>query len=61
MIMPVPYAGFCERVFFEALDRNLRSGLPMRIILNGEVVPEELARRIVAYARRNGFLPPPRP
>jgi hypothetical protein len=49
------YAGFLERVFFDALDRNLRSGLPMKVIMNGEVVPEERARQIVAYARRNGF------
>ena len=55
---PPIYAGFCERVFFNALDRNLRSGLPMTVRMNGEIVPEERALRIVATARLNGFLPP---
>jgi hypothetical protein len=51
-------AGFCQRLFFHALEQNLRSGAPMKVIMNGEVVPEDRARRIVAAARRYGFLPP---
>jgi hypothetical protein len=59
-ITPVgkPHEGFVRRIFFEMLDHNLRSGLPMKVVMNGEIVPEERARRIVEYARRNGFLPP---
>jgi hypothetical protein len=50
-------AGFCERLLFHMLDLNLRSGLPMHVIMNGEVVPEETARQLVAHAQKNGFLP----
>lgn len=53
-----PWAGFWERVYYDWLDRNLRSGEPMRGTINGEIVSEDRARRLVAYARRNGFLPP---
>jgi hypothetical protein len=48
---PPVHAGFCERVFFNELDLNLRSGLPMKVVMNGEVVPEERERRIVGIAR----------
>jgi hypothetical protein len=48
---------FMESLYY----RNLRSGLPMRVILNGKVVSEETARRIIASAQLNGFLPPQRP
>jgi hypothetical protein len=30
----------------------------MRVHSNGGIVPEDVARRIVAMARLNGFLPP---
>jgi hypothetical protein len=49
-------AGFSERLFFDALARNPQS-LPMRVIMNGEIVPEERARRIVEAARLNGWIP----
>jgi hypothetical protein len=54
---PPPVAGFCQRLFYAQLDLNLRSGLPMRVVMNGAIVTEERARRIVAAARLNGFLP----
>src|ERR1700681_605451 len=51
------YAGYCERLFFQSLDGDLRSG-KMNTHLNGKIVPEIDARRIVSYAQAHGFLPP---
>lgn len=53
------YAGYCERLFFHALDGDLRSG-KMNTHLNGKMVPEADARRKVAYARAQGWLPNPK-
>jgi len=51
------YAGFCERLFYHSLDGNLRAG-QMSTVLNGKIVPAAKARRMVAYARAQGWLPP---
>jgi len=51
------YAGYCERMFFQWLDGDLRSG-KMNTHLNGKIVAETDARRIVSYAQAHGFLPP---
>jgi hypothetical protein len=51
------YAGYCERLFFQALEGDLRSG-KMNTHLNGKIVPEADARRVVSYAQAHGFLPP---
>ena len=51
------YAGFCERLFYQSIDSNLRAGR-MSTILNGKIVPAADARRMVAYARAQGWLPP---
>jgi hypothetical protein len=51
------YAGFCERLFYHSLDRGLRAGR-MSAVLNGKIVPAAEARRMVAHARAQGWLPP---
>jgi len=51
------YAGFCERLMYQSLDSNLRAD-EMSTVLNGEIVPENNARRMVAYARVQGWLAP---
>jgi hypothetical protein len=59
LILPIGprYAGFCERLFYHSLDINLRAGR-MSTILNGKIVPTAEARRMVAYARAQGWLAP---
>ena len=44
------YAGFCERLLYHSLDSNLRAGR-MSTVLNGEIIPEADARRMVAHAQ----------
>ena len=51
------YAGFCERLFYHSLDCGLRAGR-ISTVLNGKIVPAADARRLVAYARAQGWLPP---
>ena len=51
------YAGFVERLMYAMLDNNLRSGR-MSTVLNGEIISEADARRLVAGARAQGWLPP---
>src|SRR5580704_1713884 len=50
------YAGFCERLMYQSLDSNLRAR-QMNTVLNGKIIPEDNARRMVAYARVQGWLP----
>ncbi len=54
------YAGFCERLFYHSLDSNLRAGR-MSTVLNGKIVPAAEARRMVAHARAEAWLPPEAP
>ena len=49
------YAGFVERLFYAALDSDLRTGR-MCTYVNGRIVPLADARRIVAHARAQGWL-----
>jgi len=51
------YAGFCERLFYHSLDCGLRAGR-ISTVLNGKIIIEEDARRMVAYARAQGWLAP---
>jgi hypothetical protein len=51
------YAGFVERLMYQSLDSNLRAGR-MRTTLNGKIIPEADARRMVARAQDYGWLPP---
>ena len=57
LILPTerPGAGFVLRVFYNALASNLRNGR-MTIIRNGKLVSEAEARRLVAYARAQGWI-----
>ena len=59
LILPIEprYAGFCERLFYHSFDINLRAGR-MSTVLNGKIIPEAEARRMVAYARAQGWLAP---
>ena len=54
------YAGFCERLMYQSFESNLRAGR-MSTVLNGKIIPEAEARRMVAYARAQGWLPPEAP
>jgi hypothetical protein len=51
------YAGFVDRLFYHSLDCGLRAGR-VSTVLNGKIVPAADARRLVAYARAQGWLPP---
>jgi hypothetical protein len=51
------YAGFVEPLMYAALDSNLRAGR-MSTVLNGEIISKARARRMVAHARAQGWLPP---
>jgi len=51
------YAGFCERLLYQSLDGNLKAGR-MSTVLNGKIIIEEEARRMVAYARAQGWIAP---
>jgi hypothetical protein len=48
-------AGFCERLMYQSLDSNLRAD-EMSTVLNAEVISEDDARRMVAYAQAQGWL-----
>jgi hypothetical protein len=50
------YAGFVERLYFHALDSDLRVG-QMSTHLNGKIVSMADARQRVARARTYGLLP----
>jgi hypothetical protein len=49
------WAGFVERLMYHQLDSGLKRGR-VTTVLNGEVVSEANARRMVAYARAQGWL-----
>ena len=51
------FAGYCERVMYQALESNLKSGR-MSTVLNGKIILEADARRLVARAQDYGWLPP---
>jgi hypothetical protein len=51
------YAGFCERLMYQSLDSNLKSGR-MTTVVNGKIISKADARRMVAHARAQGWLLP---
>ena len=51
------YAGFVERLFYQALNSNLKTR-KMSTVLNGRIVPLADTQRMVAHARACGWLPP---
>jgi hypothetical protein len=52
-----PGAGFCQRLMYNQLASDLKAGRMTTVVINGAIVPEVDARRMVAYARANGWLP----
>ena len=54
------YAGFCERLMYQSLESNLRADR-MSTVLNGKIIPEADAGRMVGYARAQGWLAPKAP
>ena len=54
------YAGFCERLFYHSLDCGLRAGR-ISTVCNDKIVSAADARRMVAYARAQGWPPPEAP
>jgi hypothetical protein len=56
LLLPRPYAGFVQRLYFNALDNDLRAG-QMSTHLNGKIVSMADARQTVARARAYGWLP----
>jgi hypothetical protein len=52
---PTPQEGFARRLMFQRCDIRLKTGHGG---FGVDEIPEEQARRIVEYARMNGFLPP---
>jgi hypothetical protein len=51
------FAGFWERLFYHSLDCNLKTGR-MSTNIDGRIIPEAEARRLVGRARAQGWLPP---
>jgi hypothetical protein len=49
------YAGFCERLMYQSLADNLRAD-KMTTVVNGTIVAKADAHRLVAHARKQGWL-----
>ncbi len=52
---PTPYEGFVRRLLFAACADALRTGCGAPVV-NGQPLTYAHMRRLVAYARRHGFL-----
>jgi hypothetical protein len=57
LVLPIEpvTAGFCQRLMYQSLASGLEAGR-VSTILNGGVVLESEARRMVAYPRAQGWL-----
>jgi hypothetical protein len=53
-----PLGEFYRRCFYHNLDFDLRTGRSMSMVENGKIISIADARRMVAYARSQGWLPP---
>jgi hypothetical protein len=53
-----PLGEFYRRCFYHNLDFDLRTGRSMSMVENGKIISVADARRMVAYARAQGWLPP---
>jgi len=54
-----PLGEFCRRKFYHNLDFELRTGRSMSMVVeNGKIISVADARRMVALARAQGWLPP---
>ena len=57
-----PLGQFYRRCFYNNLNNDLRAGRSMSTVsTNGKIISEAEARRMVAHARVQGWLPPHRP
>src|ERR1035441_2701155 len=52
-----PLGEFYRRCFYHSLDSDLRAGRSMTTTYNGKIISAAEARRRVAYARAQGWLP----
>ena len=52
-----PLGEFYRRCFYHNLDFDLRTGRGMSTVENGKIISVADARRIVAHARAQGWLP----
>jgi len=63
LILPIersslnPLGEFYRRCFYHNLDFDLRTGRGMSTVENGKIISVADARRMVAYARAQGWLP----
>jgi hypothetical protein len=53
-----PLEEFYRRCFYHNLDFDLRTGRSMSTVENDKIISVADARRMVAYARAQGWLPP---
>ena len=53
-----PLGEFYRRCFYHNLDFELRTGRSMSMVENGKIISIADARRMVAYARAQGWLAP---
>jgi hypothetical protein len=52
-----PLAEFYRGCFYHSLESDLRAGRTMSTVIDGKIVSVADARRMVAYARAQGWLP----
>jgi hypothetical protein len=53
-----PLGEYYRRSFYHNLDFDLRTGRSMSMVENGKIISVADARRMVAFARAQGWLPP---
>jgi hypothetical protein len=53
-----PLGEFYRRCFYHNLEFDLRTGRSMSLVENGKIISVFDARRMVAHARAQGWLPP---
>jgi hypothetical protein len=51
-----PLGEFYRRCFYHTLDRDLKLGRRMTTVCDGNIITEAEGRRMVAYARTQGWL-----
>ena len=53
-----PLGEFYRRCFYHSLESDLRAGRSMSTVIDGKIIFVAEARRMVAYARAQGWLAP---
>ena len=51
-----PYGEFCRRNFYRSRASDLRAGRRMSVVSDGKIISEADARRMLSYARAQGWL-----